>query len=253
MPESTKSIAGLNAGIAEVNKPNGKKALGNPNWFKGMKKPGTNSNNEKKSKTDEKKNKNKKKNKASGTKAVTADLRFSSSLHKVLKSIHPDKTISKEAMKIMNDYSVLAFEQLTENAADIMRYNRGKDATLNQDDIQHATRTVLPYTLASEAVQQARDTVDNFQQSKLSVQGGNKKKGSKNTEAADDASLDVELDLTKEEDFTTCMAEKGYNSIDIAKAWDSIQSKLKSGEADDTEDDASVIANASVVEDDDDE
>lgn len=75
---------------------------------------------------------------------------YSTYIYKVLKQVHPDTGISKNAMSIVNSFCTDVFERLASEAGRIARYKA--KATLSARDIQTAVRLVLPGELAKHAV-----------------------------------------------------------------------------------------------------
>ena len=69
-------------------------------------------------------------------------LRLDAYIYKVLKEVHPEFQISKQAMSIMDSMISDIYERLAFEASKLMVYN--KKVTLQARDIKIATRLVLP-------------------------------------------------------------------------------------------------------------
>ncbi|KAI4851761.1 hypothetical protein E4T44_01932 [Aureobasidium sp. EXF-8845] len=85
---------------------------------------------------------------------------FAIYIWKVLKQIHPDSGISKNAMQIMNDFIKDLFARIAELACDLCK--KLKKATLQARDIQTATKLILPGALAKHAEGEACKALVNF-------------------------------------------------------------------------------------------
>ncbi|KAH7117378.1 histone-fold-containing protein [Dactylonectria macrodidyma] len=75
---------------------------------------------------------------------------YSSYIHKVLKQVHPDASISKRAMSIMNSFVNDIFERLASEASKIAAYN--KKSTISSREIQTSVRLILSGELAKHAI-----------------------------------------------------------------------------------------------------
>lgn len=76
---------------------------------------------------------------------------LSSFIYKVLKRVHPDLGISKEAMLAMEAYNCSVLQQIMAEAAQITRYNN-KD-TMTSLEIQQAVKVVLPCRLSKLSIE----------------------------------------------------------------------------------------------------
>eukprot|EP00943_MAST-04B_sp_MAST-4B-sp1_P009090 g9090.t1 len=81
-------------------------------------------------------------------------------IYKVLKQVHPDVGISKNAMEVMNNFIVDMFQRLSVEAGNIVAYN--KRATLTSREVITAIRLVLPGELAKHAVSEGTKSVTRF-------------------------------------------------------------------------------------------
>ena len=70
------------------------------------------------------------------------DLTFSRYIFKVLKNVHPDSTISKNAMKVMSSFISDAFERIAAEGANLTSI--GKEKTLTSRTVQSAVKLVIP-------------------------------------------------------------------------------------------------------------
>jgi len=89
---------------------------------------------------------------------------YSSYIYKVLKQVHPDKSISKKAMSIMNSFINDIFEKICAEAARLVRYT--KKSTLSSREIQSAVRLLLPGELAKHAISEGTKAVSKYSTSK---------------------------------------------------------------------------------------
>ena len=85
---------------------------------------------------------------------------FSSYILKVLKQVHPQMTISKRGMMIMNSVVNDSFERVAAEAGRLCRYS-GK-GTLSSREVQTAVRLVFPGELAKHAVGEGTKAVTKF-------------------------------------------------------------------------------------------
>lgn len=81
-------------------------------------------------------------------------------IFKVLKQVHPDTSISRRAMGIMNSFINDIFEKVASESGLLCRYN--KKATLSFREIQTAVRLVLPGELAKHAVSEGTKAVTKY-------------------------------------------------------------------------------------------
>jgi histone H2B len=86
---------------------------------------------------------------------------YSSYIYKVLKQVHPDTSISKQSMSIMNSIIIDVCERIVVEAGKLSAYN--KKATLGSREIQTAVRLTLSGELAKHAVTQSVIAINKFQ------------------------------------------------------------------------------------------
>lgn len=78
-----------------------------------------------------------------GRKAKRAqDLSFSCYVYRVMKQVHPDASISKNAMKVMSCFINDIFEKVTTEASHLTSINKKKTFTIR--DAQSAVKLVVP-------------------------------------------------------------------------------------------------------------
>ena len=114
------------------------------------------------SKAGVKKNKDGKRRKRANTTS------YATYIYKVLKQVHPDTGISKNAMIVMDSFVRDIFERLAGEAGRLSRYN--KRHTITSREIQTAVRLILPGELAKHAVSEGAKAVTKYN----SVTGENK-------------------------------------------------------------------------------
>jgi len=85
---------------------------------------------------------------------------YATYIFKVLKQVHPDTSISRKAMNIMNSFINDIFEKVASESGRLCRYN--KKATLSSREIQTAVRLVLPGELAKHAVSEGTKAVTKY-------------------------------------------------------------------------------------------
>jgi len=93
---------------------------------------------------------------------------FTTYIYKVLKQVHPDHSISKKAMTILNTFVYDQIDRLSTSANDLIQVNKTK--TIGQREIQTATRLILPAELNKFAVQEATKALEKFNSSKPAKQ-----------------------------------------------------------------------------------
>lgn len=81
-------------------------------------------------------------------------------IHRVLKQVHPDATISRKAMVIMNSFVWDIFDRTTIEAARLAKY--AKKSTISSREIQTAVRLILPGELAKHAISEKTKAVTKF-------------------------------------------------------------------------------------------
>lgn len=82
-------------------------------------------------------------------------------IYKVLKQVHPDTGISKNAMAILNDFLFDIFKRIA-NEAEFLT-TMVKKRTLSSLEVQSAVRLILPGELAKHAVSEGTKSVVKFQ------------------------------------------------------------------------------------------
>ncbi|OIR59125.1 MAG: histone H2B [Amphiamblys sp. WSBS2006] len=85
---------------------------------------------------------------------------YSSYIFKVLKQCHPEISISKKSMAIMNSFVSDLFERIAAEAAKLSVYT--KRSTITSKEIQTAVRLVLPGELAKHAVSEATKAISKY-------------------------------------------------------------------------------------------
>jgi histone H2B len=85
---------------------------------------------------------------------------FAFYVHKVLKQVHPDVTMSKKSMSIMNSFVRDMLERLMTEGTRLIRYNRRK--TLGSREVQASARLVLPSGLAKHAISEGTKAVAKY-------------------------------------------------------------------------------------------
>lgn len=81
-------------------------------------------------------------------------------IYKVMKQVHPEVGISERAMSIMNSFVTYGLDKLLTEMRYIMKTS-GK-STLNSNDVQTATRLMLPGELAKHGVSEGNKAVGKF-------------------------------------------------------------------------------------------
>lgn len=85
---------------------------------------------------------------------------YSSYIYKVLKQVHPETGVSKQAMSIMESFVQDLFERLANEASRLARYN--KRHTITSRELQTAVRLVLPGELAKHAISEGTKAVTKY-------------------------------------------------------------------------------------------
>ena len=83
-----------------------------------------------------------------------------SSIHKLLKIVHPDTDISVHAMGIMNALVTDLFERIAAEASRVANYN--KKSTITSREIHSSVRLLPPGELAKHAVSKGIEAVTKF-------------------------------------------------------------------------------------------
>ncbi|CAM6108643.1 unnamed protein product [Calypogeia fissa] len=81
-------------------------------------------------------------------------------IHRVLNQIHPECSVSSQAMKVMNCFIVDFFERIATEAGNVARIN--KKSTLAAREIQTAVKFLLPNILAKHAATEGTLAVIRF-------------------------------------------------------------------------------------------
>jgi histone H2B len=93
---------------------------------------------------------------------------YSTYIYRVLKQVHPDTSISRRAMSIMNSFINDIFSRIATEAGNLVRYNKKK--TISVREVQTSIRLILPGELAKHAVSEGTKAVTKVHQlSRLSV------------------------------------------------------------------------------------
>ena len=85
---------------------------------------------------------------------------YASYIFKVLKQVHPNTGISKNAMSIMNSFINDIFEKIAAEAGRLVRYNTKH--TLSSREVQTAVRLLLPGELAKHAVSEGTKATSKY-------------------------------------------------------------------------------------------
>jgi len=75
---------------------------------------------------------------------------YGSFIHKVLKQVHPEIGITGKSINIMDCFVKDFFDKISSQAADLLKHS--KKATIMANDVEAATRLVLPGELSKHAV-----------------------------------------------------------------------------------------------------
>ena len=89
---------------------------------------------------------------------------FTIYIFRVLKQVHPEKSISKKGMSIMNSFINDIFEKICAEASRICRYT--KKQTLSSREVQAGVRLLLPGELAKHAISEGTKAVSKYSSSK---------------------------------------------------------------------------------------
>mmetsp|Transcript_19250 Transcript_19250/g.48160 ORF Transcript_19250/g.48160 Transcript_19250/m.48160 type:complete len:160 (-) Transcript_19250:513-992(-) len=90
------------------------------------------------------------------------DLKFDTFIHRVLKQVHPQIGITKQAMSVMNDLVCNAFFQISEEAGKLVKMDN-RD-TMSARDINCAVRLILPGELAQHSNDEGQSALKHFEQ-----------------------------------------------------------------------------------------
>ena len=82
---------------------------------------------------------------------------YSTYIHRVLKQVHPDVGITKDGIRVVDALIKDMFERIASESGRLTRYNRVQ--TINDKNIQTATRLVLSGELCKHAVSEGSKAV----------------------------------------------------------------------------------------------
>ena len=85
-------------------------------------------------------------------------------VYKVLKQVHPDVGISRNAMSVMNSFVNDIFDRLAGEASKLVHHSKRK--TLSSREVQTSVRLTLPGELAKHAVSEGTKAVTKYTSSK---------------------------------------------------------------------------------------
>ena len=83
-------------------------------------------------------------------------------IYKVLKQVHPDTSISRKAMGMMNSFVNDSFERIAFEASRLALYS--KRSTLSSREIQTAVKLLLPGELSKHAISEGTKAVSKYDQ-----------------------------------------------------------------------------------------
>lgn len=89
---------------------------------------------------------------------------FKSYIHKVLRIVHPDLSISKKGIKIMDSLVCDVFHRFSCQASKMSKISKRR--TLTVQDFQSSTRLILPGDLGQHTLLEGRKAVNNFMKSR---------------------------------------------------------------------------------------
>ena len=93
-------------------------------------------------------------------KKIKEDLNYSIYIFKILKEIHPNFSISKNAMAIMNSFMSDLFQRIVSEASHLVQYT--KSSTLTSRDVQTATRLLVSGNLAKHSMSQGTKAITKY-------------------------------------------------------------------------------------------
>merc|ERR1719453_404269 len=85
---------------------------------------------------------------------------FALYVHRILKQVHPETTMSKKTMSIITCFINDVFEKISMEAGRLVKYN--KRQTLASKEVQTAVRLLLPGELAKHAVSEGSKAVARY-------------------------------------------------------------------------------------------
>eukprot|EP01122_Echinamoeba_exundans_P005939 TRINITY_DN16127_c0_g1_i1.p1 TRINITY_DN16127_c0_g1~~TRINITY_DN16127_c0_g1_i1.p1 ORF type:complete len:196 (-),score=41.68 TRINITY_DN16127_c0_g1_i1:51-638(-) len=97
---------------------------------------------------------------AQPTPAKRSSRSYAPYIYNVLKQVHPDTGISRNAMSIVDSFVQDIFERIASEAGNLARYNMKK--TITAREIQTAVRLLLPGELATHAVSEGSKAVSKY-------------------------------------------------------------------------------------------
>jgi len=109
---------------------------------------------------------------------------YSTYVYKVLKQVHPDTSISKGAMAILNSLIQDIFERVGSEGRQLVKYNRRH--TMGTREVQTAVRLILPGELAKHAVSEGTKAVAKYVQ--WNIVNGPKQASSKSSSSSSSTS-----------------------------------------------------------------
>lgn len=81
-------------------------------------------------------------------------------IHRLLKQVHPDISISKKSMGIMSSFVDDIFQRLCMEASDLSKYGHKK--TVSSKDILTSIKLLLPGELGTHAQKEAQKALDKY-------------------------------------------------------------------------------------------
>lgn len=90
---------------------------------------------------------------------------FDIHIHRLMKAIRPDITISRDAIDVLNTFSMDIIDRISKAASDLVKYN--KTSTLGMREIKSAAKLVLPQELATFAIVDANKAWKRYTDSKI--------------------------------------------------------------------------------------
>lgn len=89
---------------------------------------------------------------------------FGNAIYKVLKEIHPDIRIAREAINIMNSLVVDMLDKILTEASTLMK--KREKTLMDYNDTQSAVRLVLPGELAKHAMSEGLKALNKYKSSR---------------------------------------------------------------------------------------
>jgi len=85
---------------------------------------------------------------------------YATYIHRVLKQVHPDVGMTSKSMNIMDCFVKDFFDKIATQGADLLKHS--KKVTFSGDDIQAATRLILPGELSKHAVAEGTKALSKY-------------------------------------------------------------------------------------------